>query len=93
MVMVTSAPDWAKVIVIALCTYLAADISTKNTAEVFFTLLVLKIMEVLSKLMIIILKLTHSERVDTSPTSEVPTGKISRFWTEDMNPTPLKIDL
>jgi hypothetical protein len=36
--------------------------------------------------------LTYSERIDISPTSEVPVGQSSRFWTGDTNPKQLKID-
>jgi hypothetical protein len=52
--------------------------------------LVLKIMAFFIELIAGILKLTHSERIDTSPISEVPIGKISWFWTREMNSNPLK---
>ena len=89
----TSEPDWLNVTVTAANALELPNRRVDNKlkpARVFLTILVLKIMAFFIELIAGILKLTHSERIDTSPISEVPIGKISWFWTREMNSNPLK---
>lgn len=91
----TLEPDWLNVTVTAANALELLNRRVDNKlkpARVFLTILVLKIMAFFIELVPIILKLTYSERIDISPTSEVPVGQSSRFWTGDTNPKQLKID-